>query len=86
MDNEEQKVYQNRSRNLILYKNDRKYGSDISHKKIVRISNRYDPLPDEDEDTNEMNNIVKENSTDYNKRKVKKKIDQRSILTLKIKN
>ena len=56
-----------------MYKDDRKYGSDVSGEETVRISNRYDPLSDKDEDINKINNIVKEKLIDCNKRKVKKK-------------
>jgi hypothetical protein len=55
-------------------KDNRKYNSDVSDDKTVRISNRYDLLSDDDEDSNEINDIEKENIIDWNKRKEKKMI------------
>ena len=56
-----------------MQKNDRKYSSDISNEEIVRISNRYNPLSNDNEDSNEMNDIDNEDIIDSNKRKEKKK-------------
>ena len=55
-------------------KDNRKYNSDVSDDKTVRISNRYDLLSDDYEDSNEINDVEKENIIDWNKRKEKKMI------------
>ena len=75
LDIEELKVHDKRSVKLTSCKDDKKYGSDVSNEVIVKISNRFDPLSDDDKDItdNDFSDIVIEKSIDKEKEKVKKK-------------
>ena len=50
-----------------LSKDKRKYGSDINNKVIVKKSNRFDPLTNNNED--DLSEIVKKNQQNWKKEK-----------------